>query len=280
MCRGAERALTGSMLSRALFSAIMLLQGTACLLATAQERKGDNQPAGQEFTSVIRRFEEVQRSAKPQAAYEVVREYRLSSGGSSRPSSEVLAQVDYLPPNRKTYSIQKRFGSSRGEEAVKRILEHESSLAGNVTSSTSSAITSDNYTFTNLGDATLNGQICYLIGLSPKRNQQDLILGLAWVDKSTFLIRRLEGQLAKSPSWWLKTVSVKLEFSELSGLWLQTAMEATADVRFIGKQTLQSRTLDHNVSGMVAAKQPAESTRTMRRGIPAELLFNLERARR
>src|SRR5947209_5429784 len=149
MCRGAKRALTGSMISRALFSAFVLLQGTVTLLATAQERKSDNQAAGQEFTSVIRRFEEVQRSTKPQAAYQVVREYRLSGGGSSRPSSEVLAQVDYLPPSRKTYSIQRRVGSSRGEEAVKRILEHETSLAGNVTSSSSSAITSDNYAFTN-----------------------------------------------------------------------------------------------------------------------------------
>jgi hypothetical protein len=275
---GARRAPNETMRPQRLFSVFVLLQASVGLLATAQEPKTEIHPAGQEFTSVIRHFEEVQRNTRPQTAYQVVREYRITGSGNSRPSSEVLAQVDYLPPNRKTYSIQKSVGSSRGEEAVKRILDRESALAASAGASSSSGITSDNYTFSDLGHTTLDGRACYLIGLSPKRRQQDLIAGQAWVDESTFLIRRIEGQLAKSPSWWLKTVSVQLDFSELSGIWLQTGMVATADVRFIGKQTLQARTLDHNVSGIVAAKQK-ESTRR-RQGIPAELLFDLHGSHR
>jgi hypothetical protein len=254
------------------FSKLAVVGAALCIITVAQEAREGNK-AQPDFPSIIQHLEQAERQAKPQVSYQVVREYRLFNTGSSSAASEVLAQVDYLPPDQKTYSIQQRTGSSRGEQAVRKILDHESACAAGGPEAGSAAITRANYNFTNLGESTLDGKSFYLLGLEPKRKQRELIEGQAWVDKHTFLIRRVEGQLAKSPSWWLKGVHVKLDFSEVSGLWLQTGMEATADVRFVGSQTLQAKTVDSRTTDVVAARRAPQSVRKVRREIPAELLF-------
>ena len=65
------------------------------------------------------------------------------------------------------------------------------------------------------------------------------------MDKRSFLILHIEGETAKAPSWWLKSVRVKFSFGDFSGRWLQTSMEAVADVRLLGIHTLTSRILDY-----------------------------------
>jgi hypothetical protein len=105
----------------------------------------------------------------------------------------------------------------------------------------------------------LDGQPCYLLGLKPKRKEKDLISGEAWVDKHSLLVRNIEGEIAKTPSWWLKRVRVKLAFADVEGTWLQTSMEAVADVRILGPHTLTSRILDYRGTDVVASKTLAPS---------------------
>jgi hypothetical protein len=109
-----------------------------------------------------------------------------------------------------------------------------------------------NYDFSDMGEAILDGQACYLLGLHPKRKDKGLIAGQAWVEKSSFVVRQIEGYLAKTPSWWLKTVRVKLTFADVKGTWLQTSIEAVADVRIAGPHTLTSRILDYQSADIIA----------------------------
>jgi hypothetical protein len=75
------------------------------------------------------------------------------------------------------------------------------------------------------------------------------------LDKQSFFVRRIEGEIAKTPSWWLKRVRVNLVFAEFEGTWLQTSMEAVADVRIVGLHTLTSRIVDYRRSDVVASTQ-------------------------
>ncbi|HEV2732174.1 MAG TPA: hypothetical protein VGV15_19260 [Terriglobales bacterium] len=246
----------------------------ALLIGVAYGQENYNTATGLDFAAVIQRMEQAQANAKFEVPYQVVRQYQLSENNGSKVSSKVVAEVDYAPPDRETYVIQKHSGISRGEQVVRRILEHESAMvAAGPRSRSEALLTRENYNFTNLGENTLDGSSFYLIGLVPKRKQKELIVGQAWVDKRTFLIRRIEGELAKSPSWWLKKVSVRLDFSEVSGLWLQSAMQATADVRLLGSQTLQAETLDCRKTEVVAQHISPKQARTSRRGVPGQLLF-------
>lgn len=216
---------------------VSLVAMALCLTAMAQDKVGQSSQAPLDFSVVVQKLEAMQRSARPEVSYEMIREYRLCGGSSEQCTSDVLAEIQYAPPASETYAIQKRTGSARGEQVVRKLLEHEAVLStGDPKSCSAALLTRDNYDFTDLGQSVLNGQTYYLLGLSPKRKQKQLIIGRAWVDKNSFRVRRIEGQLSKSPSWLLKDVHVRLDFVERSGNSVQSAMEATADVRFIAPE--------------------------------------------
>jgi hypothetical protein len=203
------------------------------------------------LNSIVDAMERAQSRGRPQIAYEVVREYRLSAANKSG-DSYVVAQVDVRSPSRKEYKIQKSSGSNRGQQVVRRILDHEVEVNSG-SQNAELALDRVNYDFSEMGEVMLDGRDCYLLGLHPKRKDKGLIVGQAWVEKTSFVVRQIEGYLAKTPSWWLKTVRVKLTFADVQGTWLQTSMEAVADVRIAGPHTLTSRLLDFRHADVMAS---------------------------
>jgi len=212
------------------------------------------------LNSIIQTLEKSQAGIRPQVSYQVIREYRLSGASNSSTNSDVVAEVHFRPPGREDYTIQKSSGSARGQQVVQRVLDHEVEEKANGNQARS-ALNRDNYDFNSIGQEVLDGQPCYLLGLTPRRKEKDLISGKVWVDQRSFLVRQIEGELAKTPSWWLRKVHIKLTFADLNGTWLQTNMEAVADVRLVGLQTLTSRVLDYQGAAEVA------STRTSLRSV-------------
>jgi len=205
------------------------------------------------LNAIVESMERAQ-EATPPASYQVIREYRLFGAKDSKANSEVIAEVNFKPPARGDYRIQHSSGSERGLQIVRRLLDHEAERTSqNYKAQT--ALNRDNYDFDYVGEATLDGQSCYVLTLKPKRKEKELIAGQAWVDHHSFLVRHIEGELAKSPSWWLSKVHVKLGFDDRGGTWLQTEMEAVADVRIVGPHTLQSRILDYRTTDQVASVQ-------------------------
>jgi hypothetical protein len=230
-----------------------------CCFAIAQERANTAAPS---LTSIIQAMENSQSDVRRQVPYLVIREYSLSGMKTTSANADVVAQVDFNPPTGKDYSIQKWSGSARGKQVVQRVLDHEMEASKGNQSRT--ALTRDNYDFILMSDAVFNGRPCYVLGLKPKRKEKDLVSGSAWVDKSSFLVLHLEGETARVPSWWLKSVRIKLSFGDFSGVWLQTSMEAVSDVRLLGLHTLRSRILDYRGSDISASIKLAP-TRTQLR---------------
>ncbi len=205
------------------------------------------------LNQVVESLERAQQGAHP-VSYQVIREYRLFGAHDSKANSEVIAEVNFRPPARGDYRIQQSSGSDRGLEVVRRLLDHEAERASqNYKART--ALNRDNYDFNYIGEAILDGQSCYVVELKPKRKEKELISGQAWVDQHSFLVRHIEGELARSPSWWIKKVHVKLAFDDRGGTWMQTDMEAVADVRIVGPHTLTARMLDYRTADQVASIQ-------------------------
>ena len=219
-----------------------------CCFAIAQQSASTAVPS---LTSIIRGMEKSQSEVRQQTPYQVIREYSLFGMKSSSANAEVVAQVDFNPPTGKDYSIQKWSGSARGKQIVQRVLDHETEASKGNQART--ALTRDNYDFILMGDTVLDGRPCYVLGLQPKRKEKDLVSGSAWVDKSSFLVLHVEGETARAPSWWVKNVRIKVSFGDISGAWLQTSMEAVADVRLLGLHTLRSRVLDYRGSDISAS---------------------------
>jgi outer membrane lipoprotein-sorting protein len=204
------------------------------------------------LNSIIEALEKTQTTVPPQVSYQVIRKYCLFGANDSKANSEVVAEVDFRPPANKNYRIQKSSGSNRGQQVVRRILDHEVEATSNGDRARV-ALTRNNYDFTYLGETILEGEPTYLLGLKPKRKEKDLISGQAWVDKRSLFVRQIEGEVAKTPSWWLRRVRVKVVLAEIEGTWLQVSMEAVADVRIVGPHTLTSRMLDFRGANEVAS---------------------------
>lgn len=228
---------------------------------------------------IVNRMEEARLRNKQTSPFLMTREYQMFKGDESKPASEVKAQISVVPPTEHDFRIIESQGSNHGEKVVRQILEHEAKAEK--TSPSPTAITTDNYDFASAGRQMFEGVNCYVLDLKPKREEPSLIEGRAWIDPNTFAIRKIEGKMAKSPSWWVKDVNLVINFGEMGGIWMQTASHAVADVRMIGKYTVLGRALEVETAGTVASNLPQKKVFEHRRNaVPATLLYGNAVARR
>jgi hypothetical protein len=181
--------------------------------------------------------------------YVVTRNYKLFDKDESNAKSEVIADVSFVPPDSKKYTIEETNGSRLGQMLVRRMLGNEAEVAKDYVATDISA---DNYDFRFIRESDLSGQRCYMLELLPRRKENHLLRGDIWVDADTYLLRRFEGDFAKPPSWWVRDVSITFVYGDVGGMWLQTATEAAADVRILGHTTMVSRDVKYRFTEPVA----------------------------
>ncbi len=182
--------------------------------------------------------------------YSVTRDYRLFGKERQTARSEVIARVTFDPPGIKQFVIQQASGMGLGERIVRQMLEHETEIGRN---NTSTDLSPANYDFRYLREEQLDGRRCYVLGMVPRRSDKSLLRGQIWVDAVTYLLHRTEGEPARSPSWWLKDARLALVYSDVGGMWLQTSSESSADVRFLGRHTMLSRDVEYSMSTLAAS---------------------------
>jgi hypothetical protein len=182
--------------------------------------------------------------------YSVTRNYRLFSKEKQMARSEVIARVTFDPPGNKQFVIQQASGLGLGERIVRQMLEHETEIGRN---NASSDLSPANYDFRYLREEELGGRPCHVLEIVPRRKDKTLLRGQIWVDSVTYLLHRTEGELARSPSWWIKDARLVLVYGDVGGMWLQTSSESSADVRFLGPHTMLSRDVEYTMSALAAS---------------------------
>jgi hypothetical protein len=85
-----------------------------CWFAFAQQTAG----SGASLSSIVRQVEKSQSEVRSEVPYQIIREYRLLGANSSSADAEVVAEVDFNPPNGKGYNIQRWSGNARGRQVV------------------------------------------------------------------------------------------------------------------------------------------------------------------
>jgi len=188
--------------------------------------------------------------------YVVTREYKLYGKERQATKSEVVADVTFVPPDSKEYTIQQINGSGLGKMIIGRMLAKEAEVTKD---SGATDISPDNYDLRFIREEEVSGQRCYVLQLLPRRKDKNLLRGNIWVDANTYLLRRTEGQPAKAPSWWVGDVRIALRYGEVGGMWLQTASEATARVRILGPCTMVSRDVKYKITEFVADASSAQT---------------------
>jgi hypothetical protein len=232
----------------------LLISAVAC--AAAQEPAVE--PAPDLNTIISRMLAAQQRNRAHVRAFSVKRDYQLLDKEQVQ-KAQVIAHITYVPPDQKRYEIESSHGGL-GERILKDVLEKDLQPPKDPDRH---ELSQRNYDFQFLGIEAVDGHLCYVLGLDPKRNDKELIEGKLWVDQQTYNIRRLEGKPAKSPSWWVHDVHLLMSYADVDGMWLRTFTYAVANVRFRGKYEMVSRDLEYHV----ASKQVA--VRTGRRPRPS-----------
>ena len=189
--------------------------------------------------------------------YMVTRDYKLFDGGNHHEAkSRVTAEITFVPPDSKGYTIENKNGSGLGEKIVRKMLDGEMAFSKD---SGATDITRANYDFLFVREEDLKGQRCYVLELLPRRKAKNLLRGTIWVDAHTYLLRRVEGEPAKSPSWWVRDVRIVLLYGYVGEMWLQTSSEATANVRILGPSSMVSHDVRYRIGELTPGASLAQT---------------------
>ncbi len=99
-----------------------------------------------------------------------------------------------------------------------------------------SALGRANYTFQPAGiddDGLAN------VLLSPRRKERVLVSGRMFLQPDDGSLVRLQGQLAKNPSFWIRDVEIQRSYERIGGVVVPVLLTANAQVRVFGPATLR-----------------------------------------
>ena len=97
------------------------------------------------------------------------------------------------------------------------------------------AIDSKNYKFYYKGMENIDGQDLHVFQVKPRRKSPGLFKGRFYLDVHTASLRRMEGTLAKSPSFFVKNLEFSQEFQDVEGFTFPTTLRSNAKARVIGR---------------------------------------------
>ena len=129
--------------------------------------------------------------------------------------------------------------SERGSETIRKkvfksLLEKERELVAK-SEAEKSELTHDNYTFA----PESTGPGCRYILIKAKRKDVALVDGRVVLSEDGRDLLRVEGKLAKNPSFWTNSVDVIRHYTKLDGVRVPIAVESIAKIKFAGHSTLQ-----------------------------------------
>lgn len=226
--------------------------GLLLLLAAVASTPAQTASTPPSLETIVARMAEARAENRARLrSHAVTRQYTLFGKERDKSKAEVTAEVSFVPPNSKNFTIRQSSGSGLGLKLVRRMLEGETEIVGDYGATDISAA---NYDFRLAGEETVNNQRCYVLEMLPKRKHRTLLRGNVWVDANSFLLHRMVGEPAKSPSWWLKNVRIALSYGDVDGMWLQTGSEVTTNVRIVGQHTMVARDVAYESGALAAAR--------------------------
>ena len=106
-------------------------------------------------------------------------------------------------------------------------------------------VTLDNYTFRMIDAEPLDGRTAYVIEATPKRDDKSLFRGRIWVDREDYALARVEGEPAKSPSFWTKKVHFVQQYYKAGAYWFPMETTSETDARIFGTTDVSIRYFDY-----------------------------------
>jgi hypothetical protein len=203
----------------------------------------------------------MERDNQRQAAlhgYTAVRRYVLENSRHHK-RAEMLVTIKCLDNGSKEFQTVSATGWSAARNHVfPKLLESESE-ASLPDVRERSRITPENYSFEMIGTDFIDQHAAYVIGIAPKTHDKYLVRGKIWVDADDYAIVRIEGEPAKSPSFWIKSTHFIHSYQKSGIFWLPSYDRSMTDARIVGATELRIEYFDYaaNATSLAASRAPA-----------------------
>jgi len=169
--------------------------------------------------------------ATRQADYRGTR--RLEAENGSR-SGWLDVTTEYAPPTGFRYQITAEGGSDYiRNKVLKAVLDGERAVVA-AGEDTRSALARINYNFQPNG---VDDDGLAQVLLSPRRKERALVSGMMFLRPAEGELVRVEGRLAKNPSFWVRNVDIVRKYQRIAGVVVPVAMTSKAHIRFLGAAT-------------------------------------------
>jgi outer membrane lipoprotein-sorting protein len=113
----------------------------------------------------------------------------------------------------------------------------------------SAKLTRENYDFQLVGTEELTGRVAYVLEVRPKRNEKNLFRGRIWVDVEDYALARVEGNPAKKPSFWTKSIHFVQVNEKRGPLWFPLSTQSVTEAHLFGTTDVNIEYFDYAPQG-------------------------------
>lgn len=178
--------------------------------------------------------------------YTAMRRYELENRGRHK-RAEMLVKVTGHEDGSRTFETVSASGwGVILKHVFPRLLEAEVE-SSRPEARDRSRITPENYSFEMIGAEEVRDRPAYVMAVEPKTKDKFLMRGRIWVDAEDYAIVRIEGQPAKSPSFWIKSVHFTHEYRKDGVFWFPVRDDSANDVRIVGATEMRIEYFDYVV---------------------------------
>jgi hypothetical protein len=178
-----------------------------------------------------------------QRPYRAFRRLEAENGGRK---GWVEAITEYSPEAGFRYEITAEGGSNLiRSKVLKAVLDGEQDVIARGETARSSLAPS-NYRFQANG---IDADGLAHVLLSPRRKERVLVSGMMALNASDGALVRLQGRLAKSPSFWIRNVDIVRTYERIDGSVVPVVLESKAQIRFLGEATLRMTYVYSEIDG-------------------------------
>ena len=141
---------------------------------------------------------------------------------------------------------------------IARLLQAEVDHA-NKGESARTAITDGNYKFSYKGVSEVDSRAVHIFHVKPRSKRTGLFKGRIYLDASTGSLRRAEGTLVKTQSFFIKRIEFVQDYADIDGYTLPVHARSLAKTRLLGRAVVDIATDGYDLSPSTTASAQAHA---------------------
>ena len=159
--------------------------------------------------------------------------------------AEMLVQVQGDRDGTKHFDVvsEDGWGGAR-KHVLQKMLESEAETSRPEIRASAKLI-AENYDFEVVGTEQLASRAAYVLEITPKRNEKNLFRGRIWVDAEDYALARAEGQPAKKPSFWTKSIHFVQVYQKCGSIWFPVSTQSVTEAHLFGTTDVSIEYFDY-----------------------------------